>query len=243
MQMGTEWFFASFRAWPAVHVLAALVALIGCQATIPESRFRCVGPEQCPDDWYCVDGHCQSTPGTSLDGGPEIDGAMSPDGGPTDGGDVDAPVMFEDGGGRCTSPAECDDMNPCTIDVCMGTCGYAFEDDGTDCDDGVACNGADTCMTGVCEHARPPCTDCNDGNACTWFDAMVDGVCMGDAAAAHHSLCGACDGSGCRMCCNGACQNVNENAYCAGCDSPCSGGESCRYDPGRPCAWLWCCGT
>jgi len=66
----------------------------------------------------------------------------------------------------CTIPADCDDGNPCTDEVCEGgTCDYQFNN--LACDDGDTCTTDDTCMGGVCVGGPAPpclddsCTDCN----------------------------------------------------------------------------------
>ena len=224
----------------------------GCSADLPERRFLCSVRGECPTGWYCVERHCQSTPGrdAAVDAAMDarVDAPPPRDAGPDVGSmdarpERDAPV---DAGRRsCATPGDCNDMNPCTIDICGSDlfCNYAWKDDGTACDDSVVCNGEDTCMSAVCMHEFPPCTDCTDGNPCTGRDRMTDGGCAGDPGVMEHQLCGACDSTTCRMCCTGVCRDVSSYDYCAGCYSACSGAESCMYSAGRACGWLWCCGT
>ncbi|MFQ5494553.1 MAG: hypothetical protein ACE5EX_04150, partial [Phycisphaerae bacterium] len=52
----------------------------------------------------------------------------------------------------CTSNAECDDGNDCTIDVCAvtGLCEQQDEADGRACEDGFFCTINDACSAGVC---------------------------------------------------------------------------------------------
>jgi len=60
----------------------------------------------------------------------------------------------------CTTNAECDDANACTVDTCVsGTCVHAP----INCNDGNACT-TDSCSGGVCSHTA---ITCNDGSACT----------------------------------------------------------------------------
>ncbi len=65
---------------------------------------------------------------------------------------------------ECSTAAECDDSDPCTVDSCSeaGAC----EHTDLDCDDGLFCNGPETCdPTGGCQDGTPPVID--DGVACT----------------------------------------------------------------------------
>ena len=76
--------------------------------------------------------------------------------------------------GACTTPAECEDHNPCTTDACDGGSGVCTHTavpgccqvDG-DCDDHNLCNGTETCntLTGSCVAGTP--VTCQDGNPCT----------------------------------------------------------------------------
>jgi hypothetical protein len=67
----------------------------------------------------------------------------------------------------CTTPAECDDGNPCTVDSCdAGTCVHSNASTGTPCDDADLCNGSETCNgSGTCMSGSP--LTCDDGNLCT----------------------------------------------------------------------------
>jgi hypothetical protein len=68
----------------------------------------------------------------------------------------------------CSGAAECNDDNPCTNDVCNGTCSNTSVPNGTACPDSNVCNGAETCSAGVCTPGDPLALD--DGNACTVDD-------------------------------------------------------------------------
>lgn len=169
----------------------------------------------------------------------------------------------------CTNPGDCDDMNPCTVDLCGGDnfCTSGWEKNGTSCADGVFCNGIDTCNNGVCVHPGNPCTvpsdcdeimivdgggsikgwcRCTDNNECTANDHWTDGgggSCVGTNA--KDTLCGGstCGSSGCKRCCGGQCIDLTKNQRCGNCDHMgCSGAEFCGWANGNtPCGWLWCC--
>ncbi|MGH7894053.1 MAG: hypothetical protein ACREQL_05245, partial [Candidatus Binatia bacterium] len=86
----------------------------------------------------------------------------------------------------CQTPAECNDGNPCTNDVCQGTCSNPQKANGTNCDDGDLCNGIRTCQSGVCQSGTP--LNCNDNNVCT-TDACnaATGLCQ------HGTVTGCCN--------------------------------------------------
>src|ERR1019366_305310 len=54
-------------------------------------------------------------------------------------------------GDPCTTAAQCNDGNPCTVDKCVkNACAYTNKSDGTTCSDGNACTKGDTCQAGAC---------------------------------------------------------------------------------------------
>ncbi len=66
----------------------------------------------------------------------------------------------------CTTNADCDDGNPCTLDACdpaSGQCHSTPAPDGQQCDDANPCTVGNICQSGVC--GTP--VACNDGNPCT----------------------------------------------------------------------------
>jgi hypothetical protein len=231
-----------------------LVVLLGCSAEIPEARFRCADESDCPDDWYCVASHCQSTPGDAgMDAPPPRDGGRDASIG-------DAPIEDAPAGDAmraCMGPGDCEDDNDCTIDLCMaGSCTYAFDDDGSSCDDDLFCNGLDSCAAGVCEHAGDPCTEanpceetndwcvCNDGVFCTDNDHLTDPAVPTSCAGTPNSAgaareCPGCTSGGNCGCCNGSCVNVNETGGpCGACGNACTAPETCMpCGPGRN----YCC--
>ena len=129
--------------------------------------------------------------------------ASALDGSDPDGSDPDANT-------GCSTATECDDLDPCTEDVCEGSgqCAHPAGNEGGECDDGDACTQADTCEAGACVgddpvvctaldacHAVGTCDpgtgvcsdpagneggDCDDGDACTQVDTCEAGACVGD---------------------------------------------------------------
>jgi hypothetical protein len=95
-------------------------------------------------------------------------------------------------GGQGQCPSNCDDHNPCTIDICNATTGFACSNlparDGTICSDGNACTTADTCTAGVCVPGLP--TVCQALDQC-----HSPGVC--NPATGVCSMPTVADGTGC----------------------------------------------
>ena len=61
----------------------------------------------------------------------------------------------------CSVPADCNDANPCTDDLCTaGVCETVFN--AAPCNDGIACTAADVCSLGVCSGADA----CPGGEVC-----------------------------------------------------------------------------
>ena len=92
---------------------------------------------------------------------------------------------------ECTTDGECDDGNPCSVDICSMLFVRGDEDTPTytvgghclhlpaevlnqspaDCDDGDLCNGsADTCVMGICTPTEGEALNCDDGFPCTIND-------------------------------------------------------------------------
>ena len=70
----------------------------------------------------------------------------------------------------CTTPAECEDGDPCTTEACpAGIC----QSTPVVCDDGDACT-TDACDTGVCPHDP---IECEDGRRCTPAGRCVASFC------------------------------------------------------------------
>jgi hypothetical protein len=159
----------------------------GCAHTpISGTAPGCTDSNPCNGTETCADGTCQA--GTLVTCPPGF--SCNPANG-----------MCETSGG-CVTPAQCNDGNPCTQDLCVSSvCSNPPVTDGTSCDDGDPCNGVRTCSGGVCQQASPvvcgdachACNsgtgdcdqvpgcclgagDCNDNNACT-SDACVSNAC------------------------------------------------------------------
>lgn len=104
------------------------------------------------------------------------------------------------------TPKDCNDGNPCTVDVCDPVTGECVSTipPGNACDDGDPCTENDVCVNGVCRGTRRICNDgnpctvdscnpvtgactftivpgspCDDGNPCTVNDTCANGVCVG----------------------------------------------------------------
>ena len=182
-----------------------------------------------------VDGQCD-TGGAGGEGG---DGGAGGDGGT---------------GGATTSsatcPTDCDDGNPCSVDVCdSGTCVHYGAVGADDCatvkqNNGVCAwtscvlktcdqpgdTGGELCFreggVGVCDDGTcvPPCAtpaDCNDGNPCTLDYCTPSGACSNPEDTLH-SACG--DGGTCWKgeCCEG-CFDLAAGA----CVETCPSGTTC----------------
>ncbi len=59
--------------------------------------------------------------------------------------------------GSCVdaTPLTCDDMNPCTLDLCAGSCKHTNVTDGLACQDGDPCTVVESCTGGVCTNGSP----------------------------------------------------------------------------------------
>jgi choice-of-anchor A domain-containing protein len=151
------------------------------------------------------------------------------------------------GGTPACSPADCNDNNACTTDVCSsGACTHSPVTNGTPCDDSNVCTQTDMCQNGTCTGANPVActaldqchdvgtcnpstgcsnpakpngTGCNDGNACTQADTCQNGTCTGSPV-----TCTALD----------QCHDVGTCNISTGCSSPakangtgCNDGNAC----------------
>lgn len=136
------------------------------------------------------------------------------------------------------TPISCDDNNPCTTDIIVGTtCTHTPVAYLTPCDDGLYCNGTDACNAGACTiHSGNPCLSgptcanvCNEdanncfapmGAACTPDNnPCTSDVCNGSGSCVHPFRL---PGSPC-----------NDNLWCNGIDT-CNGSGLCVHS-GNPC--------
>jgi hypothetical protein len=89
--------------------------------------------------------------------------------------------------GTCAGPqtTDCDDSNPCTVDLCDHDAGCVYvELDGGACDDGDSCTEFDTCQAGTCVGISTECENCNpcvvnqcvNGVGCTSVETAEDGT-------------------------------------------------------------------
>jgi hypothetical protein len=196
---------------------------VGCVA-MPVTGAPCNDDDPCTSVDTCAAGVCKGKANTCDDSNPCTKDACNAatgdcshddDDGTTCGtssacgsGVCDGGVCDDGGACDCTTPADCDDGNPCTIANCDGgLCTFSPED--AFCDDGDACTVGDVCVGGSCTGLGglacddgEPCTldtcdakvgckhtlkagPCDDGNACT-----VGETCVATPGAATTATCG-----------------------------------------------------
>jgi hypothetical protein len=156
----------------------------------------------------------------------------------------------------CTTDADCDDGDPCTIHECAEVgCIVASVDVGVACDDADPCTDNDLCLEdSTCEGTTTDCEDgnpctidscdpetgecaselaadgsvCEDGVLCTIGDACLDGLCIG-----MERVCGDANPTDCIMpTCNpdtGGCDGVLLMEAGAACHdgNPCTDDDTC----------------
>jgi len=156
----------------------------------------------------------------------------------------------KDGACKGTVPANCNDNNPCTDDLCDPTDGGCKNLNNSQlCDDGDPCTTLDPCVDGECQTGQP--LVCNDGNectadTCTQADGCVftnqDGACNDGDACTLGDVCesGACkagpEGLACddsNPCTLDSCDPLGGCSYApstADCDdgNPCTSGDVCN---------------
>ncbi len=99
--------------------------------------------------------------------------------------------------GCCSTAIDCDDGNPCTIDICnaqTGVCSHTPSATGSACDDGNPCTVGDACGATGCSGSP---IVCDDGNCCT-EDVCVSGTCTHNPVPdGTQCPCGGCTGGTC----------------------------------------------
>jgi hypothetical protein len=168
----------------------------------------CNDSNPCTAD-VCSQGACQN--------GPVADGAPCPDGNACNGSETCQAGACQPG-----TPVDCDDNNPCTLEVCdpLTGCQHLPVLDGTPCADATLCNGAETCQAGLCQPGAP--LDCNDGNPCTGDSCLPVSGCQQSPSP---------DGTPCSDgdACNGA--ETCQSATCVSGSPPdCSDTNPCTLD-------------
>ena len=150
--------------------------------------------------------------------------------------------------GNCVgAKLDCDDLNPCTVDLCDKATGCSHTvDDTLACDDGDPCTVPDHCSNALCVSTvlncddKNPCTidtcdgnggcknvvyngkDCDDGNACTISDTCVNDKCVGKVKDCNDN--NTCTSDSCSA---GTCINtVTQGAACDDGNS-CTGPDLC----------------
>ena len=131
----------------------------------------------------------------------------------------------------CTTAADCNDQNPCTLDSCVsGLCeSDSAPQEGLSCDDGLFCTAADTCEAGFCVGTGNPCFG---GNQCSNTCNEVAGNCLapvGSACDLDADPCtiDQCDGAGtCSFASNDDCSDGN---VCT--SDSCTAGVGCQSVP------------
>ncbi|NUN13438.1 MAG: hypothetical protein HUU55_07365 [Myxococcales bacterium] len=117
---------------------------------------------------------------------------------------------------------DCDDFNPCTIDVCdedTGVCSYIPSDG--ECDDANVCTSGDQCVLGKCVGGTT--LDCDDGNLCTADSCHPVNGCVSTNNSAPCDDGNACTGA-----------DICSNGTCGGTSITCNDGNNCTTDSCAP---------
>ncbi|MSP91478.1 MAG: hypothetical protein EXR79_06705, partial [Myxococcales bacterium] len=156
---------------------------------------------------------------------------------------------FEVRAGTCKTTSMCDDLNPCTDDVCVdGECKAVQKAKGATCNDDNPCTGGDICKFGQCVGVPIKKAACDDGLVCTTGDQCEEGACSGAATigpcndgdpctAGDHCDAGLCTGT-LKLCSDGNSCTVDAcDPHTGGCASapaadaaPCKDGDVCTVD-------------
>ena len=218
------------------------------------NTLQCDDGDPCTGNDKCSLGACNGVALGCDDGNPctidscdAVDGCVAvtaQDGTPCDDGSI-CTVFDACSDGACMGePADCDDENVCTADLCseaQGCLSFPLVD-GTPCDDGSACSQGDQCVSGGCLGNPPSCDDgdpctldicddevgcdyspapdgvpCEDGDPCTAPDACLAGECQ-----AGEPFCG------CQS--DADCAAEDDDDLCNG-TLMCSPDGTCKIDP------------
>lgn len=149
-------------------------------------------------------------------------------------------------GGECRGlPVNCDDKNPCTLDLCNSSVGCIHEALSGACNDNSVCTLNDWCVDGKCKGLRIDCNDynfctddicdpvqgckhafngapCNDFNLCTTNDQCISGSCSGLSKNCNDN--NPCTSDACVA--SVGCQNLFNMEPCED-GNPCTEGDSC----------------
>ena len=111
----------------------------------------------------------------------------------------------------CTSPSQCDDSNPCTINDCVsGFCSYSNEVAGTVCSQDDSCDGTQRCDVKTCNGSgscsiKSQCTECPDSYGVCGEPLCSDVACtntINDGDMCGTMNCGAGASGSCDKTCN-----------------------------------------
>lgn len=160
------------------------IAIPECEPCNPQSD-DCEDDNSCTDDdcipecatgVACAFGRCSREPNEDAcdDGDPcTVDDRCS-----------DGECVGEASEVCCDVDADCDDLDPCTLNRCEdGQCvfeaisGCSPCDSSIDCDDDNPCT-SESCTNGMCDYQFAT-SSCDDANPCTSTDSCVDGECVG----------------------------------------------------------------
>lgn len=188
----------------------------------------CNNTLRCVDAAHCLEGACVEC----------LDSAECDDADTCDGVETCEPV------GTCRPglPPDCDDNDPCTVDLCNAIAGCS--------NTAVQCGPGEPCIDGMCYDPCDGDADCDDEDVCT-TEACVDGACRGgpvdcdDGLFCTQDLCDPIAGcthpptcTGDWIVCNeitGACEDIEPCTSDADCPDDglfCTGVESCDPDSG-----------
>ncbi len=207
----------------------------GCEKLSTPDGGTCSDGNPCSLGDHCQSGSCQSAgqdgcddsnPCTS-DGCVPSKGCVhvaASDNQPCDDGDVCSQGDACQAGKCQGKTGQCDDKDPCTIDVCApltkATCLHDQRPEGAACDDGNPCTVGGACTSGTCVPTQ--ILDCDDQSPCT-VDVCLPEGCTHTALATDVSV--ACDdGDSCTtsdLCNGGACQGQPGACQCQN-DSDCA---------------------